>query len=126
MIVSSSHARLRRQRLAQDLHLGVFTSALVTDVVDKTVWTIPALAILAPAVRQAMTDLQPGPRLPENASFYVGAYFDGSVTVRSLSLLPLALSGKRIGGLFVVACVLLKNRLFISSLFTGIHCTFRT
>jgi hypothetical protein len=59
-------------------------SFLLVQVADTTVWTIPALSILAPAVRAAMNDLQQPPTLPANASFFLGQYYDGSVTVRFL------------------------------------------
>lgn len=65
----------------EDLKLGIFTSALITDTSSNSVWTIDALEILAPAFDAALTRLQPIRVLPDNYALYVGKYFDGSVTV---------------------------------------------
>ena len=67
--------------VVEDLKLGVFTSALVTDVKSNSVWTIDALEILAPALDAALTRLRPLEKLPKNTAMYVGTYYDGSVKV---------------------------------------------
>ena len=65
----------------EELKLGIFTSALISDTESNSVWTIEALNILAPAVDQALTRLQPSAKLPTNYAMYVGKYYDGSVTI---------------------------------------------
>ena len=67
--------------VVEDLRLGVFTSALITDVQDKTVWTLPILRILGPAVKAAILELQPKDGLPPNHERFLGSYYDGSVNV---------------------------------------------
>lgn len=68
--------------LVEPLKLGIFTSALVSDVDDHTVWTVPALEILVPAVLTALWRLKP-PTPPPTADDLraVGSYYDGSVKV---------------------------------------------
>ena len=63
--------------------MGVFTSALITDVDDPTVWTLPALRVLGPAVKKAIHSLQPRPTagLPPNPDRFVGTY-DNGVRIR--------------------------------------------
>ena len=51
----------------EDLKLGVFTSALVSDVDEKSVWTIPVLDRLVPAIEAALWKLKPKPTLPADA-----------------------------------------------------------
>ena len=64
----------------EELQLGVFASALITDVEDHTVWTLPALQILGPAVKSALSSLQPkNADLPPNPDRFVGAYGEGVV-----------------------------------------------
>jgi CubicO group peptidase (beta-lactamase class C family) len=65
----------------EDLKLGIFTSALISDVESNSVWTIDALNILTPAIDKALRRLEPKPSLPDNYAMYVGKYYDGSVTV---------------------------------------------
>ena len=67
--------------LVEPLQLGVFTSALVSDVPSPTVWTVEALSLLAPAVSAARWRLKPPPTLPADAPLLVGRYLDGSVRV---------------------------------------------
>ena len=63
--------------LVEDLKLGVFTSALVSDVDEHSVWTIPALDILVPAVMAAAWSFVEKPPLPSKYSDLVGDYYDG-------------------------------------------------
>ena len=67
----------------EELKVGVFTSALVTDVKSNSVWTIDALKILAPALDAALTRLiqEQKESLPKYAMMYVGKYYDGSVQI---------------------------------------------
>ncbi len=67
--------------VSEDLQLGVFTSALVTDVDEHTVWTVPVLKILGPAIKEAMQKLAPLPQLPPGYERYLGSYYDGTVVV---------------------------------------------
>ena len=67
--------------VVEELRFGVFTSALITDVEDHTVWTLPALRILGPAVKAAMAELQPKQALPPAYERFLGSYYDGSVNV---------------------------------------------
>ena len=69
--------------IVDELRLGVFTSALVSDVDEDSVWTIPALEILAPAFEAALNRLQPSPQLPKNYQRMEGSYYDGSVTIEA-------------------------------------------
>ena len=71
--------------LIEGLRLGIFTSALVSDVPEKSVWTIPALDIVAPAVRAALWRLQPPRALPTGWERLVGRYYTPSdpVVVRA-------------------------------------------
>ena len=62
----------------EDLKLGVFTSAFVSDVEDSSVWTLPILKILAPALDTVLTRSS---ALPSTYKEYLGRYYDGSVTV---------------------------------------------
>ena len=50
--------------LVEPLKLGVFISALVSDVEELSVWTIPALDLLVPAVKAAVRT-QPLPYVSE-------------------------------------------------------------
>ena len=68
-------------QLVEPLKLGVFTSALVSDVPSKTVWTQEALELLAPAMTKALWRLRVAPTLPAEALLVVGRYLDGSVSV---------------------------------------------
>lgn len=70
------------------LNLGIFISALVSDVPELSVWTIPALDILAPAVAAAAFKTQPKAALPPNVNRYLGTYFDNvSVAVQDNALM---------------------------------------
>eukprot|EP00947_MAST-08B_sp_MAST-8B-sp1_P004846 g4846.t1 len=72
--------------LVEDLKVGVFTSALVSDVAELSVWTVPAMDILVPAVRAALWALQaarPPPPLPSRHALMVGDYYEpNTVSVR--------------------------------------------
>lgn len=59
--------------LVSELKLGVFTSAFRSNVPEKTVWTLPIVSMLAPAVA-SMLWAQPAPPLPPNWRKYVGRY----------------------------------------------------
>ena len=65
------------------MKVGIFTSCLVSDASEHSVWTVPALAVLVPAVEAALWRLQPAPTLPPSAEEYVGTYGpkDARVTV---------------------------------------------
>ena len=67
--------------LVEPLKLGIFVSALVSDVPSPTVWTVDALSLLAPAVSSALWRLKPPPQLPAGTELLVGKYLDGSVHV---------------------------------------------
>jgi len=73
--------------LVPELKLGIFVSALVSDVEDENVWTIAALDILIPLFKSALWRLAPVPTLPANYTALVGkyaisdGYYDTSVTV---------------------------------------------
>ena len=62
--------------IVEELRLGVFSAALITDVEDHTVWTLPALRIIGPAVKAAMEDLQPKKSLPQAYERFLGNYVD--------------------------------------------------
>eukprot|EP00658_Telonema_sp_P-2_P043883 TRINITY_DN31759_c0_g1_i1.p1 TRINITY_DN31759_c0_g1~~TRINITY_DN31759_c0_g1_i1.p1 ORF type:complete len:168 (-),score=14.16 TRINITY_DN31759_c0_g1_i1:117-620(-) len=64
--------------IVEPLKLGVFTSALVSEVAEKSVWTVPAMDILVPAVQRAAWMLAPGPSLPSGHSEMVGDYAFGT------------------------------------------------
>ena len=63
------------------LRLGVFVSALVSEVSSSTVWTLDVLDALVPAISRALWRLAPAPALPPEAGLLTGAYGDGSVRV---------------------------------------------
>lgn len=67
--------------LVEPLKLGIFASALVSDVPSPTVWTLDALNILVPSVISALRRLQPTPALPRDASLLVGRYCGGRMSV---------------------------------------------
>lgn len=46
----------------------------MTDVDEKSVWTIPALEILGPAVKEAIESLLPAPQLPKDYMKFVGDF----------------------------------------------------
>ena len=60
--------------VVEDMKVGIFTSCLVSDASEHSVWTVPALAVLVPAVEAALWRLQPAPTLPPSAEEYVGTY----------------------------------------------------
>ena len=60
--------------LVEPLKLGVFVSALVSDVASNSVWTLDALALLVPAVTRALWRLAPPAAAPKEASLLVGTY----------------------------------------------------
>ena len=68
--------------LVEPLKLGVFVSALVSDVPSSTVWTLDVMRLLAPAVAAALWRLRPPPALPAaDVPLVTGTYLDGSVVV---------------------------------------------
>ena len=69
-------------QLIEPLKLGVFTSALVSDVDSPTVWTQDALEILTPAIMSALWKLQKPGSIGPSTELLVGRYYDGSVSVK--------------------------------------------
>ena len=67
----------------QELKLGVFTSALVTDVEESSVWTVPMMDVLVPALEAALWRLKPPFSLPPKPTLdqLVGSYGGGEATV---------------------------------------------
>ncbi len=63
-----------------DLKIIIFTSALISDTTDNSVWTVSALDILIPAVRQVMLNSQPLPSLmlPKKSESLIGDYYLGA------------------------------------------------
>lgn len=60
--------------LVEPLKLGIFVSALVSDVASDSVWTLDALALLVPAVTRALWRLAPPAAPPPEASLLVGTF----------------------------------------------------
>jgi hypothetical protein len=70
--------------IVEPLKLGVFTSALVSDVDELSVWSIPSLDILIPAVTAASWKIAAShaPVLPSKSQAMVGDYYKpGTVSV---------------------------------------------
>ena len=79
--------------LVEELKLGAFTSALVSDVPSATVWTEEVVEILVPALIEALHRLRAPASLPAGAHQLTGRYFDGvSVSIEHSSTLVLRLS----------------------------------
>lgn len=68
--------------LISELKLGIFVSALQSDVSEDTVWAIPAIDLLSPAVLEILNERQPTYTLPEHYKQFVGSYhFNSSIFV---------------------------------------------
>ena len=76
--------------LAEGLKLGVFVSALVTDVDEHSVWTVQALDLLVPAVSAAAWAAAAAApaALPSKSDAMAGKYYDGSVVIEATGAAP--------------------------------------
>lgn len=74
--------------IVEELKIGVFVSALVSDVDDLSVWTQPALEMMTPIFQSVLQELQAPPSMPKNHTMYLGRY---------IQLTPPCLSGIRAG-----------------------------
>eukprot|EP00036_Acanthoecidae_sp_10tr_P017269 CAMPEP_0206302090 /NCGR_PEP_ID=MMETSP0106_2-20121207/8544_1 /ASSEMBLY_ACC=CAM_ASM_000206 /TAXON_ID=81532 /ORGANISM="Acanthoeca-like sp., Strain 10tr" /LENGTH=301 /DNA_ID=CAMNT_0053732847 /DNA_START=29 /DNA_END=935 /DNA_ORIENTATION=+ len=64
--------------LVDSLGLGVFTSALQSDVPEDSVWSIPVVDIIGPSLRSAMAALSEPYQLPSHYKQFIGQYFFNS------------------------------------------------
>jgi hypothetical protein len=68
--------------LVSELKLGIFVSALQSDVSEDSVWAVPMMDTLGSAVLSTLTTLQPAYVLPRHSAQFVGAYhFNSTVFV---------------------------------------------
>jgi len=66
--------------LVPELKLGVFHIAMQSEVEDETVWSMSAIEMIAPALRDLLQQRAVPPVMPPNAARFV-ADFDGGVSV---------------------------------------------